>query len=211
MSRIVIADDHAVVRTGIQLILEDFDELDLIGECETGDELIEFLQKENIDLVLLDIRMPGSDTLQIIQYIKKVYPGLPVIIFTMNDDKYHMVKMLQAGASAFLSKQSSPSEIIDVIKQVINKKRYISTEQATELADLLIDNSGEKRGPSSLTPREFQILTLIASGVDYKEIALRLNLSKNTIGNHRSHILKKLGLKNNSDITRYAYQNGLLK
>jgi two-component system invasion response regulator UvrY len=211
MSRIVIADDHAVVRTGIQLILEDIDELDLIGECETGDELIEFIKKEGVDLVLLDIRMPGSDTIQILQYIKKEHPGLPVIIFTMSDDKYHMVKMLQSGASAFLSKQSSPTEIVEVIRHVLSKKRYITSGQAAELADLLIDNPVDDRGPNSLTPREFQILTLIASGIDYKEIAFKLNLSKNTIGNHRSHILKKLGLKNNSDITRYAYQNGLIK
>lgn len=211
MTKIVIADDHAVVRTGIQLILEDMDRMELVAECETGHELIEFLKKETVDLVLLDIHMPGSDAVQITQQIKKKYPNILVVIFTMNDDKYHMVKMFQTGANAFVSKQCSSNEIVDIINHVIKKKRYITSSQATQLADLMVDQTYGDRTPNILTPREFQVLMLIASGVEYSDIAFKLNVSKNTISNHRNHILKKLQLKNNSDITRYAYQSGLLK
>ena len=210
MTTIVIADDHAVVRTGLQLILENETGFDLTDECRNGDELIELLEQKRFDLLLLDVHMPGMDTMNIIEHVKRNYPSMLIVIFTMNDDKFHMVKMLQAGVNAFISKQSSPAEIVNILRQVVSKDRYVTTDQASELAELLIDSTSDKRDPSVLTPREFQVFKLLATGQSNKEIALKLNLSKNTLSNHRNHILKKLQLNNNSDITRFAIKNGLL-
>lgn len=211
MKRIIIADDHAVVRTGMQLILSATSEFSIAAECSTGDELMRELKKNSYDLVLLDIHMPGTDSIEILKEIKKDHPGLPVIIFTMNNDDNYMIKTFQNGASAFISKDLPPETIVSIIKKTERKKRYLTDIQATKIAELTIDPSENQTSLSSLTTREYQVFQEIAQGNSYSDIAKKLSLSKNTIGNHRMSILKKLKLKNNTDLVRFAYKTGLLR
>lgn len=211
MTRVIIADDHAVVRAGMQMILEDIDDTSVVAEATSGNELVDFLHDNKVDLILLDVHMPGYDTMFLIKHIKQNFADTRLVIFTMNDDRYHMVKLLQAGADAFISKQVNPDEIKCIINHVIREGRYITPEQATDMANILIDNEIKNSNPSVLSPREFQILTMFASGVSNKEIALKLSLSKNTLSNHRSHILKKLNLTSNAELVHYAIKNGIVK
>lgn len=210
MTKVIIADDHAVVRAGLQFILENDSRFEHIDTCRNGDELIEQLDIKSYDILILDVHMPGMDTMTIIEHVKRHFPTMHLVIFTMNDDRFHMIKMLQSGASAFISKQSSPDEIVDILGHVLQKGRYLTPNQSTELVDILIDANSTQLDPSVLTPREFQILKLLANGKANSEIALQLSMSKNTLSNHRNHILKKLHLNNNADLTRFAIKNGLL-
>lgn len=213
MKNIIIADDHAVVRTGLQLILEETDKLAITEECSTGDELLYKLSKNSslYDMVILDIHMPGKDSIEVLKLIRSTYRNLPVVIFTMNNEDSFMIKMFQNGASAFISKDLPPEIILDILLKVSEKKRYLTHEQAKKIADLTLDGEDRNPGPDQLSPREYQLLREIASGASYDEIAGRLNLSKNTISNHRMRILRKLNLKNNSDLTRFAYKMGILQ
>ena len=209
MVQVVIADNHPIVRTGLLLMLENTDDLRIVEECRNGDELLEVLALNKYDLAIVDVHMPGKDALELIAHCKLNYASMPVIVFTMNDDPYHMARLLRAGVAAFISKQSAPAEIIFVLNQVIKKRRYISHKQKNILADIMLE--GEKKSLSDLTAREFQIFKEIAVGNDYRSISLKLSVSKNTISNHRNNILKKLQLKNNSELTRYAIIEGILK
>ncbi len=213
MKNIIIADDHAVVRTGLQLILEDTDQLSITEECSSGDELLYRLSQSHssFDMVILDIHMPGKDSMEVLKIIRSTYKELPVVIFTMNNEDSFMIKMFQNGASAFISKDLPPEIILDILLKVSEKKRYLTNDQAKKIADLTIDGEETVPGPEKLSPREYQLLREIASGASYDEIARRLNLSKNTISNHRMRILRKLNLKNNSDLTRFAYKMGILQ
>ena len=213
VKRIIIADDHAVVRTGLQLILEETANLSITGECSSGEELLYKLSKDHdcYDMVILDIHMPGRDSIEVLKEIRSSYRDLPVVIFTMNNDDSFMIKMFQNGASAFISKDLPPEIILDTLQKVFEKKRYLTNEQASKIAEITIEGNDGLPRPEKLSPREYQLLREIASGASYDEIAHRLNLSKNTISNHRMRILRKLNLKNNSDLTRFAYKMGILQ
>jgi DNA-binding NarL/FixJ family response regulator len=211
MKKIIIADDHAVVRTGMQLILEETQDLSIADECRDGDELLEKLRQGAYDIVLLDIHMPGKDSVEVLKEIRREYPELPVVIFTMNNEDSFMIKIFQNGASAFISKDLPPGSIIEIIRKVLKQKRYLTEKQSEIIARLTIDMENSRPGTKDLSPREYQVLKEIALGKDYNEIAHNLGLSKNTIGNHRMKILKKLNLKNNSDLTRFAYKNGIIE
>lgn len=211
MKRIIIADDHAVVRTGMQLILEETPDLTIAAECSAGEELLEKLKKETYDIVLLDIHMPGKDSIEVLKELRKRYPELPVIIFTMNNDDSFMIKIFQKGAAAIINKELPPEDIISIIREVIKKKRFLTDLQSEKIAKLTIDMKDSSSGIETLSPREYQVLREIALGSSYDEISNNLGLSKNTIGNHRMKILKKLQLKNNSDLTRFAYKTGIIK
>lgn len=210
--RIIIADDHAVVRTGLQLILDDTADLCIVDEARNGQELLDKLKTESYDLIILDIAMPGKDTLDVLKEIKATKPALPVVIFTMNSDEVYAVRMLTNGASAFINKETKPLQIIEILRVVLNGKKFISQQQAQVLAEkfdspqLLIDASHK-----SLTDREFQIFCLLANGISKNEISEKLDISINTLSNHRNNILKKMRLHTNSDLTRYAIKSGIIK
>ncbi len=208
--KIIIADDHAVVRTGLQLILEETLDLVIAGEARNGNELLEKLKEGSYDLVLLDISMPGRDALDVLKDIKTIWPQLPVVIFTMNPDEIYSMRMIKAGASAYVNKETKPDRIIEILRMVSRGKKYFTALQSELLADAVTQ---PLTGPAhkNLTDREFQIMFMIASGIKKSEIAEKLQLSKNTIGNHRNNILKKLNISSNTEITRYAIQHGIIQ
>ena len=213
LKRIIIADDHAVVRTGLQLILDETTDMSICDEAANGDELIEKLRRNRYDLVLLDISMPGKDAMDVLKEIKTTWERTPVVIFSMNPDEIYAVRMIRNGASAYINKETDPQRIIEILRTVLSGKKYFSQQQSAMLAELVIEP--EKKASSliheTLSDREFQIFYMMASGMKKSEIAEKLAISKHTIGNHRSNIMHKMNLTTNSDLTRYAIRNGIIK
>ena len=213
LKRIIIADDHAVVRTGLQLILDETTDMSICDEAANGDELIEKLRRNRYDLVLLDISMPGKDAMDVLKEIKTIWEHTPVVIFSMNPDEIYAVRMIRNGASAYINKETDPKRIIEILRIVLSGKKYFTQQQGSMLAEWIIEP--EKNVGSllheTLSDREFQIFFMMASGMKKSEIAEKLAISKHTIGNHRTNIMHKMNLTTNSDLTRYAIRNGIIK
>lgn len=210
--QIIIADDHAVVRTGLQMILDQTMDLTIADEARNGNELLEKLWNTKFDLVILDISMPGKDALDVLKDIKMQWPALPVVILTMNPDEIYALRMIKAGASAYINKETRPNQIIEVLRTVAEGKKYFTPLQSELLANA-VSHSAQEDIPlhELLTDREFQVMFMLASGLRKSEIAEKLQLSKNTVGNHRNNILKKMNLSTTSEITRYAVRHGIIQ
>lgn len=210
--RIIIADDHAVVRTGLQLILDETDDLAIVDEAGNGQELLAKLEKQKFDMVILDISMPGRDALDILKEIKNRWPDLPVVVFTMNPDEGYAVRMLRNGASAYINKETHPEQIINVLRTVAGGRKFISPEQMEMMVDMYSAIEKKTDGIHEiLTDREFQIMLMLANGIKKSEIAEKLMLSKHTVGNHRNNILKKLNVSTTAELTRFAIQQGIIQ
>jgi two-component system, NarL family, invasion response regulator UvrY len=210
MLRILIADDHPVVRQGIMRIIEETSDLKVTDEAEDGTEALKKISEQEFDLILLDISMPGRDGLEVIREIKRIRPQLPVLILTMHPEKYYGMRMFQAGASGYLTKQNAPFNLIEAIRKVSHGGLYISDSLA-ELLVASIKKGSEKPGYEKLSDREYQIMLMVASGKKIKDISEELCISVKTIHVHRRHILEKMGLESDSDIIHFAIQNGLLE
>ena len=210
MIRLIIADDHTVVRKGLKQIFEETPDIEVTDEAPTGMELLEKIKKDSFDVVLLDISMPGRDGLDVLKVLKTDMPELPVLIFTMYPEEQYALRVLKAGASGYLNKESSPEELIDAIRKVSEGRKYISPYLAELLASNL-ETSGEAPLHDNLSDREFQVMCMIASGKTVTEIARQLSLSINTISTYRLRILDKLNMKSNAEITHYAIKNQLVE
>jgi len=213
LKRIIIADDHAVVRTGLQMILDETTDLCICGEASNGYELLEKLKTDNYDLVILDISMPGKDTIDVLKEIQATWARLPVVILSMNPDEIYAVRMIRNGASAYINKETDPQQIIAILRVVLSGKKYFSQQQSEMLAEFVIEPEKNTHVllHEALSDREFQIFSMLASGMKKSEIAEKLSISKNTIGNHRSNIMHKMNLATNSELIRYAIQYGIIK
>ncbi len=209
--RAIIADDHAVVRTGLQLIFSKTNDIKLVDEVSNGMELINKIRDDDYDVVILDVGMPGKDVFDTLSAIKSIKPGLPVVIFTMNKEELYAVRMYKNGASAFINKESNPELLKDAIRTVVRGERFYSKTQLQLMAEYIEDGGNSGHPHESLSDREYQVLYLMASGYKKSEVAEVLSVSKNTIDNHRKNILNKLKLKNNVELTRYALQKGIIQ
>ena len=209
---IIVADDHAVVRVGLQLILDETTDLAIMDEAENGQELLDKLRVRKYDLVILDISMPGTDAMEVLKEIRTCYPEMPVVIFSMNPGDVYAIRMLTGGASAYINKETNPDKIIEVLRTVLSGKKYYFPEHAEMMAEII--HHPERRNVllhETLTDREFQIFALLASGVRKSEIALKLGISKSTVNNHRSSILKKMNMSINPELTKYAIQHRIIQ
>jgi two-component system invasion response regulator UvrY len=206
MIKILIADDHAVVREGLKQILSESPTMTVTAEASTGQEVLNMIGKKEIDLVVLDIAMPGRGGLDILKEIKNQKPKLPVLILSMYPEDQYAVRVLKAGASGYLTKESAPDELIKAIRQITQGKKYVSPSLAEKLA-LDLEISSEKPPHEALSDREFQVMCLIASGKTLKEIAEELSLSIKTISTYRTRILEKMNMKSNAELTHYAIKN----
>ncbi len=212
MIRVIIADDHAVVRTGLQLIMDATSDIDIVDEASRGNDLLKKLQQESYDVVILDLSMPGKDGMDVLKEIKAGFPKLPVVIFSMNPDGQFASRLFKNGASAYINKETNPDELKKAIRTVARGKKYYTVAQAEKMVDLFTRDDHDVFIPhEKLTDREFQIMCMLAYGTRKNEISDILSVSKNTISNHRNNILKKMQLQNNSEITRYALQHGIIK
>lgn len=208
--KILIADDHAVVRQGLkQILTETFNPL-VISEATTGIEALEKAQGEEWDVVILDMTMPGLSGLDILKEVRASRPKLPVLILSMHAEDQFAVRLLKAGASGYLTKESVPDELIKAIHKVLEGRKYVSPLLAERLA-LEIGGDSDKPLHETLSDREFQVMCLLAAGKTATEIAEELSLSVKTISTYRARILEKMNLKTNADVIRYAIQNQLIE
>jgi two-component system, NarL family, invasion response regulator UvrY len=208
--RILLADDHAVVRHGLKQILADEFKRAAFGEARNAQEALDLVWKEDWDIAILDITMPGRSGLDVLREIKKSKPRLPVLVLSMHPENQFAVRVLKRGASGYMTKESAPVELVGAVKKVMAGGRYVSASLAERLATYL---SGDSQKPVQelLSDREFQVLRLIASGKIVSEIAKELSLSVKTISTYRGRVLEKMGLRNNAELMHYAMQHQLVE
>ena len=207
--RLLIGDDHAVVRKGMKQILAETKDIVVADEAGNGREVLEKVQKNDFDMVLLDISMPGRDGLEVLKELKSLRPKLPVLMLSMYPEEQYAVRSLRSGASGYLTKDSAPDELISAIRKVSSGGKYVSASLAEKLAHKL-GADVEKPLHETLSDREYQVMCMIASGKAVKEIGEELSLSVKTVSTYRSRILLKMRLKGNAELTRYAIDNRLV-
>jgi len=207
--RILIADDHPIVREGYKKILMSQPDMDVTGEAGNGQEVLDLVQKKDFDLILLDISMPGRSGLEILKELKGQKPHLPVMILSIYPEEQYAVRAFRDGASGYLTKASTPKELIAAIRKVSQGGRYV-TEALAEKLTYFLHGDVDKAPHEKLSDREYQVMLLIASGKTVTQIAEELCLSVKTISTYRRHILEKMQFATNAEITMYAIQNKLL-
>ncbi len=207
--RILIADDHIVVREGLKQILAETPDLVVAGEAANGNEVLSKALTESYDVVVLDIAMPGMSGLDVLKELRVERPDLPVLILSMYPEEQYAIRVLKAGASGYLTKETATHELITAIRKVSQGKRYISPTFAEKLA-LNLERMEGRALHESLSDREYQVMCMIASGKTVKEIAEILSLSVKTVSTYRARVLEKMEMRNNSELTHYAIQNKLI-
>ena len=209
MIRILIADDHAIVRKGLtQLIRDEFASAE-IAEVGDAEELISKVSDKDWDIVVCDLSMPGRSGLDALRQIKQMYPSLPVLIMSMHDEDQYALRVLKAGASGYLGKDNIHEDIIKAIRTVLLGKKFITPSVAEKLAQAL-EGDTNQLPHEKLSDREFDVFKLLAGGKAVSDIADQLSLSVTTVSTYRARILEKMNLKSNADLTRYALNNSLI-
>ncbi|OPY69629.1 MAG: Response regulator UvrY [Syntrophorhabdus sp. PtaU1.Bin050] len=209
MIRILVADDHTVVREGIKQILAGQEDMVVEDEAGNGQEVLQKVTKKTYDLILLDISMPGRSGLEILEELKVMQPKLPVLILSMHPEEQYAVRMLRAGAAGYLTKASAPQELISAIQKVSKGGKYVTASLAEKLA-FELDAGAERPRHERLSNREYQVMLMLASGQSVTEVAEELCLSAKTISTYRTRILEKMDMKKNAELTLYAVKNNLI-
>jgi two-component system invasion response regulator UvrY len=210
MIKIMIVDDHAIVREGLKQIVRQTDDMEVVAEAENGSDMLKILQEKTFDIVLLDISIPGRNGIDYLKDVKQLKPNLPVLILSMHPEEQFAMRALTAGAAGYLTKKSASRELIAAIRKVADGRKYVSPEFADKIL-MELDKDAEKPPHKRLSDREFEVLRRIASGETISEIAEGLNLSVQTISTYRSRILDKMNLKTSAELTYYAIKNGLVE
>jgi two-component system, NarL family, invasion response regulator UvrY len=208
MIRVLITDDHPVVRRGIRQILEDDERIILIDEASDGKELLKKIDSQEYDVILLDISLPGRSGIELISQIKKAHQKTAILILSIHSEELYAIQALKFGASGYLTKSSAPEELLSAVYKVTRGEKYISASLAERMAENLISEA-EKPPHLLLSPREMEVLLLFAEGKPVGQIAECLSLSPKTISTYRERLLSKLRLKNTADLIRYAILEGL--
>jgi two-component system, NarL family, invasion response regulator UvrY len=207
--RILIADDHAILRKGLkEILLEEYPSA-YIEEVGDADTLFKKTLNSEWDVIITDLSMPGRSGLEALREIKQYSPKIPVLVLSIYPEDQYATRVLKAGASGYINKDTAPTELVKAVQRVLQGRKYITTSIAEKLANNLSMDT-DKAAHELLTDREFDVMKLLASGKPVLEIAKILSLSPTTISTYRARILEKMNLKNNSDLTRYALNNGLI-
>ena len=209
MIKILIADDHAIVREGLKRIVAETADMVVADEATNGHEVLEKVRNNEYNVVILDISMPGRGGVDILKQLKGQKPHLPILILSMHPEEQYAVRVLKAGAAGYLTKESAPDELITAIKRVSRGRKYVSPSLAEKLA-FDLERDTERPYHETLSDREYQVLCMIASGKRVQEIAEELCLSVKTVSTYRSRILEKMKMKNNAELMRYAIKHGLV-
>lgn len=208
MIRILIADDHPIVRSGLKQILADEPDLAVLGEAEDAEQVVHLLARQNWDVLVLDLNMPGKTGLEVLREVKRQRPQLPVLVLTVHPEEQYAIQVMKAGAAGYLTKGSVPGELVKAIRKVQAGGKYVSPTLAERLAFALA--AGEQQQPHELlTQREYQVFRLLASGKTVSEVAGLLSLSVKTVSTHRAHILEKMNLSTIAELMHYAIRNQL--
>lgn len=209
--KVLIADDHAIVREGLKQILADTKDIVVAGDAENGHDAVKLARKAKSDVLLLDISMPDRSGIEVLKQVKKESPKIAVLMLSMHREDQYAIRSLKAGAAGYLNKQSAPAELVDAIRQVAAGRKYISPALAQELASKIGDDNREAPPHEMLSDREYQTLIMIASGKTVSDIALELSLSVKTISMYRTRLLQKMKLRHNAELTHYAIRNHLVE
>src|SRR5688572_3991968 len=207
--KFLVADDHAIVRKGLAQIWCDEFPSAIVKEVSNSQEVIEESQKETWDVILLDISMPGRNGIETLKQIRSEGVKTPILMLSMHSEDQYAIRVLKAGASGFLNKETATEELLVAVRKLLDGRKYVTASVAEKLIDTLGDKE-QKSSHDSLSDREMQVLQYIASGKTVSEIADELSLSVNTISTYRSRILEKLNLKNSAELTRYAFDHKLV-
>lgn len=210
MIRVLVADDHAVVREGIKRIIADAGDMVVTGEVADGRDLLARVTTGEWDVLVMDLAMPGISGLEVLQDLRRQRPNLPILVLSMYPEDQYGVRTLMAGASGYVHKGSPAGEVIQAIRTVASGRRYVTPLVAERLAEV-VDRVSEKPAHEALSNREYQIMCLIASGRSVSDIARELSLSVKTVSTYRARLLEKLGLRHNAELTRYALKYGLVE
>ena len=209
MIRILIVDDHAILRRGLRALLSDAFHDAAFGEASNAEQALEQLGKEDWDVALLDITLPGKSGLDLLKELKAAWPRLPVLVLSVHPEDQFAVRALKAGAGGYMTKESAPEELVQAIRKILAGGRYVSATLADRLA-LRVTRDFTRTPHETLSDREYEVMCRIASGKTVTELAGELSLSAKTISTYRARILEKLGVKNSAEIAQYAIRNGLV-
>jgi DNA-binding NarL/FixJ family response regulator len=211
MIRVLLADDHSIVRAGLRRIIEDAGDLEVVAEADDGREAIRLVREHSPDVAVVDISMPGLDGLEVISQLQSIHSDIPILILTMHEEGQYVVRAIEAGAMGYITKQSAPEQLVNAIRKVHGGNRYLTDEAAEALA-LRIARGGSGTAPlDTLSMRELQVLRRLAMGQTNREIAHSYHISIKTVDTYRARLLKKLGLRNNAELSRFAMQNNLIE
>jgi two-component system, NarL family, invasion response regulator UvrY len=210
MVRVVIVDDHAILRRGLSQIIGENSALDLVGEAENSAQALQLLRKTPCDVVLLDISLPDRNGIETLKLIRKEFPKLKVLMLSMHPEDQYALRALKAGAAGYLTKQSAPAQLVIAIDQVSRGRKYVTPGVAEALANSIGDD-GTEAPHHKLSIREYQTLCLIASGKSLTEIGNQMAISVKTVSVYRSRILEKMHMKHNAELTHYAIKNHIVE
>lgn len=210
MIRILIADDHAIVRAGLRQFIADQTDMSVAGEAATGAETVSLVRAEPYDVVLLDISMPDRNGVDTLKQLKQIRPEMPVLMLSAHAEEQYAVNLLRAGAAGYVGKDSASAQLVSAIRTVARGRKYVSPDLAQQLADGLAGD-GDEPLHVRLSQREFQIFCKLAAGMPVSKIANELFLSVKTVSTYRSRVLEKMGMKTNADLTYYAIKNRLIE
>ncbi len=209
MLRIIIADDHQVIREGVKRIINNEIDLEIIAEVETGEALLNEIRSDKFDIVILDVGLPGRSGIEILEDLRKFEQKLPVLIFTMQPEERIAIRAIKAGANAFISKEAPAEELLKAIRTISTGKKYITPSIAEKLAETISDNFNQTPH-NKLSNREFEVMCLIARGKSIKDIAEAKSISVNTVNTYRTRILAKMDFNNNMELAYYVIKNKLI-
>lgn len=209
MIKVLVADDHAIVRRGLRQILAETQDVLVGGEAASASEVMRLVREQRFSAVILDISLPGANGLELLAEVHKERPELPVLVLTVHSEDQYAVRAIRAGAAGFLTKESAPERLIEAVRKVAGGGRYVSPELAEKLASTL---AGQNQGAphERLSDREFEILKMLASGKTVSQVAQVLSLSVKTVSTHRTRILKKMDMRTNAELTSYAVRARLV-
>jgi len=208
MSRIVLADDHAIVREGLKRILADAQDFDVVGEAADGTQVMQLVREADFDLLVLDLSMPGRSGMELIKLVKAEKPRVRILVLSMHHEVQYAVRAIKSGASGYLTKESAPAELAQALRKIADGGAYVTADVAQQLA--LGAMPGSQAAPhESLSTREFEVFQQLVAGASVTDIAGRLNLSVKTVSTHKSNLMHKLGLTNATELVRYALKHGL--
>lgn len=209
--RILLADDHPLVRTGVRRILESQPGLTVAGEVSDGDAALDFLRADPVDVLVLDLTMPGTDGFEVLRQVKATLPGMKVLVLTMHADAEYVARAVQDGADGYLLKDSAVQDLVAAIEAVQAGRAYYSPPVQRELSELLRAHSAPPRPMDTLTEREREVVGLVVKGFSTKEIATQLDISTRTVETHRANLMRKLNLKSVALLTQFAIREGLVQ
>jgi DNA-binding NarL/FixJ family response regulator len=207
--RLVIADDHAIVREGLKRIVGDVPDLEVVGEAADGGGVLAAVRGQEFDVLVLDLSMPGRSGMELIKQVKSEKPKLRILVLSMHQEMQYAVRAIKSGASGYLTKESAPAQLEQAIRKIAGGGAWISAEVAEQLALGAMPGGAEAAPHESLSDREFQVFRLLVDGLAPGEIASQLNLSVKTVSTHKANLMNKLGLQSATDLVRYALKHGL--